>query len=454
MNIKYFNSVKSKILFNLVDDKINKFIPYISNNFAEDVKKFSNFWENCYKLIENNKKLVRSEKRSLINLSSVSKKIFLLSYSDYIYNKITSNYKNFMRIEDLVYEVNKITPFLTPSKHQISLEQKKSLSHKKGIEIDQGIFLSSVLANTKSGTHLCEAMLRPSNLALQNLENFNKTGFVDFGKAYLKKKEKYIEVVLDNPEYLNAEDESTLYPLEAAIDIALLSNDRNICVLRGSKVKHKKYKNKKVFGSGINLTHLYEGKISFMWYLVREMGAVHKVFRGIHNSSKSVNNIFFPNIEKLWIGAVETFAIGGACQYLLVLDHIIAEKKAFMLLPARKEGIIPGAANLRLWRFLGDRPSRQAIQNGLKIKANDKNGKKICDTIVSAETLDEALSIVIRSYNNSGVIGATFNRRALRFSQETLDQFREYIAYYSHDQANCHLSDELVRNLKKYWKNR
>ena len=32
-----------------------------------------------------------------------------------------------------------------------------------------------------------------------------------------------------------------------------------------------------------------------------------------------------------------------------------------MSLPARKEGIIPGAANLRLPRFTGDRIARQAI---------------------------------------------------------------------------------------------
>ena len=32
-----------------------------------------------------------------------------------------------------------------------------------------------------------------------------------------------------------------------------------------------------------------------------------------------------------------------------------------MTLPARKEGIIPGAANMRLARFTGDRIARQAI---------------------------------------------------------------------------------------------
>ena len=81
-----------------------------------------------------------------------------------------------------------------------------------------------------------------------------------------------------------------------------------------------------------------------MWYLIREMGAVHKIYRGIYAKSNKFK-IFFPSKEKIWIGALETFAIGGGCQFLLTLDHIIADKKAYMTLPARKEGIIPGAAN-------------------------------------------------------------------------------------------------------------
>ena len=63
----------------------------------------------------------------------------------------------------------------------------------------------------------------------------------------------------------------------------------------------------------------------------------------------------FPHKNKIWFAGLETFAIGGGCQYLLVMDHIIADINSYMTLPARKEGIIPGAANLRLWRFIGNR---------------------------------------------------------------------------------------------------
>src|SRR5712691_7452265 len=65
--------------------------------------------------------------------------------------------------------------------------------------------------------------------------------------------------------------------------------------------------------------------------------------------------------EKPWIAAVEAFAIGGGCQLLLVMDYVIAEAGSYFNLPARKEGIIPGCANLRLPRFMGERLARQAI---------------------------------------------------------------------------------------------
>ena len=43
-----------------------------------------------------------------------------------------------------------------------------------------------------------------------------------------------------------------------------------------------------------------------MWYLIREMGAVHKVYRGIYSKSNNLHNLYYPALEKLWIGALET----------------------------------------------------------------------------------------------------------------------------------------------------
>jgi thioesterase DpgC len=258
-------------------------------------------------------------------------------------------------------------------------------------------------------------------------------------------------VTLNNPRYLNAEDEKTLEPLEAAIDLALLDTETKICVLRGSTVNHPKYKGKRVFNSGINLTHLYHGKISFLWFVKRDMGAVNKVFRGIAHEEFSLDDPFFPPIEKTWIATLDTLAIGGGCQYLLVTDHIIADEKSYMTLPARKEGFIPGLANMRLWRFTTDRIARQAIQNGLRINSDSIQGSHICDEVVKENTMEEKLIKTINSYTDSGVVGLSSNRRAFRIGQESLDIFRKYMATYTHDQAYCVFSESVIKNLENFW---
>src|SRR5258706_14221797 len=135
-----------------------------------------------------------------------------------------------------------------------------------------------------------------------------------------------------NPRYLNAEDESTLDGMETAVDLALLDPQTEVCVLRGGAVEHPKYAGQRLFGAGINLTHLYQGKIRFLWYLIRDFGFVNKFYRGLAFPDVPPEE---QSIEKLWIAAVEGFAIGGHCQILLTMDQGIAPTAGHMTLPAR-----------------------------------------------------------------------------------------------------------------------
>ena len=356
-----------------------------------------------------------------------------------------------MKIDELVSSANDVVPHLTPTQTELEIENKKFLKDKDGIETDQGLFLSAILSNQLEGNHLCHSMLLPTDLALEKEEEFKKTKKAQFDGASVEKFGKHVIVTLENGEYLNAEDERTLIPLEAAIDLALLDQSSDIAVLRGETVKHPKYLGLRTFGAGINLTHLYQGQISFLWYIKRDMGAVNKVFRGLASQYYGPEESLFPLKEKPWIATLDTFAIGGGCQYLLVMDHIMAEKGSYMTLPARKEGIIPGMANLRLWRFTGDRIARQAIQNGLTIHSDSEEGKLICDEIIEKGNMDKKLLETIDAYTNSGVVGSASNRRAFRIGQEPLDTFRKYMSAYCHDQAYCHFSDALIKNLEHYW---
>ncbi len=233
-----------------------------------------------------------------------------------------------------------------------------------------------MLADPECGAHLVQSMLEPTALALEHLDEFKRAGSVDLGKAFVSRSGGVGVVELRNPRHLNAEDDSTIPALEAAIDLLLLDDQVEICVLRGGVVEHPRYAGRRIFGAGLNLTHLYRGQIAYLFFPVRDLGLVHKVYRGLADGT-----------DKLWIAAAETFAIGGGCQLLLCVDHIICERGCRCTLPARNEGIIPGAANLRLPRFVGDRRARQAILSGAELQPEE-----LADEIVEPGEMDAAIA--------------------------------------------------------------
>jgi thioesterase DpgC len=274
---------------------------------------------------------------------------------------------------------------------------------------------------------------------------------LEFEGATLERHGRAALVTMRNPRFLNAEDETTLDGFEFAVDVATIDANTDIAVLRGDSVAHAKYRGQRLFSAGINLTHLYHGKLSYLWYIERDMGVVNKLFRGVAHPQLSPDELIGGTTEKPWIGVVEGFAIGGGCQLLLALDYVLAASDAYMTLPARKEGIIPGAANLRLWRFTGDRIARQAILYGRRLDCDTPEGRLICDEIAPADKIDAALDRAVDVFTSSGVVSAAGNRRAIRIGQEPLDLFRRYMAVYAREQAWCHFSPALIANLERNW---
>ena len=151
---------------------------------------------------------------------------------------------------------------------------------------------------------------------------------------------------------------------------------------------------------------------------------------------------------------VESFAIGGACQILHVVDHVIATRGTRLYLPARKEGILPGASNLRLPRSVGDRLARQAILSGREFEAGTPEGDLLCDEVVEPGAMDAAIAGRVEALTSSGLVNAAANRRMMRVAAEPLELFRTYMALYAREQAFCHFSPALIANLERNWRAR
>ena len=376
---------------------------------------------------------------------------YLRDHAGGVYDAVTEGRTKFVRVAELVYRAAELFPGLVPSRAEIAAEAGLLQRDKKGLEIDQGILLSHILADERAGAHLRHAMLLPHPESNEAAARFARDGVLDLGAATVTRRGRAVHVEMRNPRYLNAEDQGTIDAMEVAIDVATLDSRTDIAVLRGGPLDHPKYRGRRSFGAGINLTHLYRGQIPFVWFIERELGWVHKLLRGVATPDLLPDDVHGYGIEKPWIAAVESFAIGGHCQALLTIDYVLAASDAYMTLPARKEGIIPGLSNLRLIRFVGDRIARQLIQYERRLECDSAEGRMICDEIVPPGGMDAAIDRVVAGLTNSGAVGAIGNRRAFRVAEEPLDLFRRYCAVYAREQAQCHFSPALIANLERYW---
>jgi thioesterase DpgC len=432
--------------------------PGTPGDFSTDRHTFSDYWQRAKGLIRRlPHKPGRNEREQaaaglVAENARAARTRFLRHHAETVYDRLTDGCSRYVRVEELVVRAAEVVPGLVPTAQEIAAEDGLPQRDKDGLEIDQGLLLSAVLTSPRAGRHLCHAMLLPRAEAQSLLPEFERKGEVALNGASVKRLGKAAIVTQNNPRFLNAEDQTTLDGAEICVDLALLDPSIEVVVMRGAPAVHPKYGGRRIFGAGINLTHLYHGRIPFVWFLARDLGYVNKIYRGLAFADDAPPDEFGGRtIEKPWIAAVESFAIGGHCQTLLVMDYVLAERNAYLTLPARKEGIIPGAANMRMPRFTGDRIARQAIQYERRLECDSPEGRLICDEIVEPGTMDAAIERVVAGLTSSGVVSAAGNRRAIRISEEPFDTFRSYFAVYAREQAYCHFSPALIANLERYW---
>ena len=368
------------------------------------------------------------------------------------YALLTDNLRRDVRIAELAYATADRFSGGLPTRAEIDEERTHLQRDKQGLELAQGEFVARILADERCGRHLIHAMTQPTPQALEGLQEFQDTGSVDLGPMRVDRQGSLGIVTIQNHACLNAEDDASTKAMEVAVDLVLLDDQISVGVVRGAPAVHPKYAGRRIFGAGINLTDLYTGQISLLEFMIeRELGVVHKMYRG-HPLGEVGDGDQEERREKPWIAAVESFAIGGACPWLLVMDRVIAHQDAYFNLPARKEGIIPGSANLRLPRFVGERATRQAIFFNRDFKAAEPDGRMLADEIVPDEqAMDDAIEKAGEELLNAGTISLVANRRALRTAQEPLEAFRSYQATYAREQARCIYSPALIANLERNW---
>jgi thioesterase DpgC len=371
---------------------------------------------------------------------------FMDRHADAVYDELTEGRRRYLRLAELAEAAAAAFPGLVPGAKELAAERGRPQAGKEGHEIDQGIFFSKVLGSSLAGPHLLDAMRQPTPRALRLLPEFARTGSADLGSVLLRRTGAVARLTMCRDDCLNAEDNRQVDDMETAVDLALLDPGVRVGLVRGGEMSHPRYRGRRVFSAGINLKALHSGDISLVDFLLRrELGYLSKLHRGLLAGDAAPWHS--PAIEKPWVAAVDTFAIGGGMQLTLVLDHVVAASDAYFSLPAAKEGIVPGVANFRLARFTGPRLAREIILRGRRIWAIEPAARLLVDDVAEPARLDSAIE---DSLELLGAPAVTANRRMLNLAEESPAEFRRYMAEFAVQQALRLYSSDVISKVGRF----
>ncbi|MFF8911387.1 (3,5-dihydroxyphenyl)acetyl-CoA 1,2-dioxygenase DpgC [Streptomyces olivaceoviridis] len=380
------------------------------------------------------------------NQARVVRHELLRDYADAVYAILTDGLSRSLRISELVAAAADAFPGLAPSADRIKAEQARKQADKEGDEIDQGILLGALLRSPVSGEHLLDSMLRPTQRSLHLLPEFRRTGELRLPSVHLERRGSAAHLTIQREDSLNAEDNEQVEDMETAVDLALLDPGVHVAVVRGGRMNHPRYRGRRVFSSGINLKSLHAGQISLVDFLLRrELGYIRKIVCGVlvdHDAPWQSRAI-----EKPWVAAVDSFAIGGGAQLLMVFDRVLAGADAYLSLPAAQEGIVPGAANFRLGRAAPGRTARQLVLWGRRLWATEPDARLLLDEVVEPAALDGAVAAALDRLDNPAVLT---NRHMLNLAGESQADFRTYMAEFAVQQSARLYSEDVIGKVSRF----
>lgn len=167
-------------------------------------------------------------------------------------------------------------------------------------------------------------------------------------KLKLDVQNKICIITINSPENLNALNVNILREFENAFIEIETNNDINVVIITGAG---------KSFVAGADISEM----VDFNYDEAKEFSILgSKVFNKIEKSNK------------VFIAAVNGFALGGGCELAMACDIRIASDKAKFGQPEINLGIIPGfSGTQRLPRLVGVSKAKEMIFTGKIIDANE-----------------------------------------------------------------------------------
>ncbi len=187
----------------------------------------------------------------------------------------------------------------------------------------------------------------------------------EFRNLKIEIEDRIALVTIDQPEVLNALNQTTMEELEEAFLKRLTEDDVGAVILTGA--------GEKAFVAGADIKELVQlGPLEAR--LMSRQG--HGLLEAIENFLKPV------------IAAINGFCLGGGCELALACHIRIAAESAQIGLPEVKLGLIPGySGTQRLPRLVGKGRAIEMVLSGESIGAQEAERIGLVNRVVSREDL-------------------------------------------------------------------
>jgi len=186
---------------------------------------------------------------------------------------------------------------------------------------------------------------------------------MDFKYIIYAKEKGIATITFHRPEALNALNSQLLGELSAAVEEAAADSEVRVIVFTGEG---------KAFIAGADINEMES---------LDAMGIIEYARKGA---------ALFRRIETLpkpTIAAVNGYALGGGCEFVLCTDIRIAHEKASFAMPEVTLGIVPGFnGTQRLPKCIGMSRAKELLFTGRRIKADEALALGLVNKVVPAES--------------------------------------------------------------------
>lgn len=186
-------------------------------------------------------------------------------------------------------------------------------------------------------------------------------------------------ITMNTPQTLNALSDLTIHELSKALDQLEADTSIRVVLITGTG---------KAFIAGAD--------ISYMSQLTPEQARIYanattEIYRKISES------------KKVFIAAVNGYALGGGCEFVLACDLCIASERAKFGLPEVSLGILPGGGGTqRLTRLVGIQKAKELILTAATISAEEAlTIGLVCRVVPEEELLPVARELATKILQNA-----------------------------------------------------